>query len=741
MTCCGTVAPRQQWRVLLLWLCVVVLAGSTLPDAAAQQTAPPAVVDLLIEVDGQQPLVRRVTLDTPQISALDALQRAGIAVALREGRVCSLNAISCPDTNDCSCWQQAGWGSTGWQPRTTSIGDTLLQAGDLEGWRQSTIPAALPRLSRTAIAGQVGIVRLREEQQEPDGSIGFPGLNIDTIIGVAANQQNVRAWRNSTALSPVDGMRSNAPAYVERNAASAGKLVLGILAANEQPRSFVSTDLVQRLRAYYNPTAQAFGATDPVSGQFFPGSNWDQAFGILGLQAAGVDWNSSGAARTLAARANSDGGWGFAPISKSDTDSTGLVLQALASVPADSTIAAARERGLAWLRASQNNDGGFPTEPGLPSNVNSTAYVLQGILASGNDPQSPTWTKTLTNPVHYLLSQQTGDGTFPGFNNVLALAQVLPALTGTTLHDTPRQAAVARGQAWIITRQQANGSFSNNPEATFEAVQALAATRPTTTTAEATYQAARRYLTSIAPTYGSTQAGATARLILALLAVGGDPRTAGGVDLLARLQGFTATATPAGAFQTGITAADQAWALLALHAMRQPVAPASASYLRSLALPTGGWAATPASDALHVPTTALALQALAVSVATPPDSSVQPALRALRAAQNDDGGIGNDPGEVSNAAATGALVQALLATGQEPRSLAWSTTSPTSSLILRDPMRWLATANLTAAPSEQAARESYRGIAGLARQSLPVQREPFRAYLPAIIRSPAGASQ
>lgn len=733
-------AHRRLRHVLLCVLGCVALLGAQLPAYAQQQGEPPTV-DLLIEVDGQAPLVRRIQIATPQISALAALQQAGIAAEVRDGQICSLNGIACPDAPACTCWQQARWRDNGWQPRTTSLAETTLAAGGLEGWRLSSTADALPRLSRAAVAGQVGVVRLREVPQEADGSIGFAGLNIDTIIGVAANQTNIRTWQNGAGLSPLDSMRSSAPAYVERNAASAGKLVLGILAADEPPRSFVESDLVLRLQSYYNPTAQAFGATDPQGGQFFAGSNWDQAFGILGLQAAGIAWDSLSAARTLAARANPDGGWGFSPLSRSDADSTGLVLQALASVPADTTIAAARERGLAWLRAAQNDDGGFPTEPGLPSNINSTAYVVQGILASGDNPQSATWTATLTNPVQYLISQQTSDGSFPGFDDTLALAQVLPALTGTTLRDTPRRTAATRGQAWLIAQQQADGSFGSNPELTFAAVQALAATRPDPAGVTETYDAAQAYLHTIAPTYGSTQAGATARLILALLATNGDPRNSDGVDLLARLQGFATNDTPAGAFQTGISASDQAWAILALHALRQPVPPAALSYLQSRALPTGGWARSSSSATLDVPTTALALQALAVGAVPDDSNTVQAALRVLRTAQNDDGGIGDAPQQPSNAAATAALVQALIALAQEPQSLAWSTTSPSNTATLRDPLRWLAAADIGTGSADSTARGNYDAIAALARQSLPVQREPFRVYLPQVLRQPAGAAR
>ena len=86
-----------------------------------------------------------------------------------------------------------------------------------------------------------------------------------------------------------------------------------------------------------------------------------------------------------AARATSDGGWGFAPGAASDADSTGAALQALA--------AAGGSRGalapaVGYLRGAQRAGGGFALAGGGTVNAQSTAWAVQGLVAAGVSPGS-----------------------------------------------------------------------------------------------------------------------------------------------------------------------------------------------------------------------------------------------------------------------------------------------------------------------------------------------------------------
>ena len=132
-----------------------------------------------------------------------------------------------------------------------------------------------------------------------------------------------------------------------------------------------------------------------------------------------------------------NGGWEWFPGWGSDTNSTALAIQALASAnqPLTSTTIIS---ALAFLDTAQNSDGGFPYDPNSPwdtsSDVNSTANVVQALIATGQDPLSSRWTISSATPVSYLLGMQLSDGSLewqPGLgSDTMATAQAVPALLG-----------------------------------------------------------------------------------------------------------------------------------------------------------------------------------------------------------------------------------------------------------------------------------------------------------------------
>ena len=104
------------------------------------------------------------------------------------------------------------------------------------------------------------------------------------------------------------------------------------------------------------------------------------AFGIMALRAGGAPAGGS-TIRWLVQSQNSDGGFGVARASASDSDMTGATLQALATVGRAGGATAKRAAG--WLVQNQNGDGGFGQFKGRPSNAQSTAYAIQGLIAAG----------------------------------------------------------------------------------------------------------------------------------------------------------------------------------------------------------------------------------------------------------------------------------------------------------------------------------------------------------------------
>ena len=110
----------------------------------------------------------------------------------------------------------------------------------------------------------------------------------------------------------------------------------------------------------------------------------------------------SKAARWLAGRQGTDGGYSVAGEGSSFVDETGAVLQGLAA--ARRARGSQARRALRWLRSAQNPDGGFGQAKGHASNSQSTAWAIQGILAARAAPSS--FRRGGRTPAQYLRSLQ-----------------------------------------------------------------------------------------------------------------------------------------------------------------------------------------------------------------------------------------------------------------------------------------------------------------------------------------------
>ena len=229
-------------------------------------------------------------------------------------------------------------------------------------------------------------------------------------LGLAAAGHNPRDLRRR-------GGRSLA-AYVARSARSIGDIgeiertVLLVRAAGLSARSFGGKDLVAAIEGRRSDDGSIAGYVSYTT------------FGVLALRASGV---SAGRAtvRWLVSAQNSDGGFGVAPASSSDSDMTGATLQALAAVGRKSSPAA--RRAVAWLRTNQNDDGGFGQFRGRSSNAQSTAYAMQGLVAANAGGAA------LARALAYLRGLQRRDGSVAyspssGQTPVWVTAQALMAL-------------------------------------------------------------------------------------------------------------------------------------------------------------------------------------------------------------------------------------------------------------------------------------------------------------------------
>jgi peptidoglycan hydrolase-like protein with peptidoglycan-binding domain len=209
--------------------------------------------------------------------------------------------------------------------------------------------------------------------------------------------------------------------------------VLALTAAHQDPSSYPTTNLIEKLNSFYKDGQ--LGDSAALN---------DDIFGALALVSAGTPLTDT----TLVAlksyintNQNSDGGWPFSVGGTSDTNTTAAAIMALIAL-GSSPNSTAVTQGLAYLHTSQNTDGGFPYDPksswGTSSDASSDAWVLMALTASGVDESS--WATASGTPKTDLLTYQTADGSFEfqhgtgadSFTPVTTSYAVL-ALSGKTL--------------------------------------------------------------------------------------------------------------------------------------------------------------------------------------------------------------------------------------------------------------------------------------------------------------------
>jgi hypothetical protein len=272
-----------------------------------------------------------------------------------------------------------------------------------------------------------------------DGGFGFdrgqessPAMSGWAVLGLEA-----------AGVNPLDLDRGGATpisylAGTAREISSTGDIertILVLRGAGLDPRHFQGHDLVSRLLARRGGDGSWGGQVNPT------------AFGILALKAAGATAGNSRSAGWLRDHQNNDGGWGFAPSTASDPDSTGAVLQALAAGGSRAGV----RGGVSYLRGAQQPGGGFAVTSG-PVNAQSTAWAVQGLVAAGVSPSSVRGGGR--SPLDYLASVQAADGHYRYSSSsdqtpVWVTGQALLAVNGAAfpLASVPRKAASAPAAA------------------------------------------------------------------------------------------------------------------------------------------------------------------------------------------------------------------------------------------------------------------------------------------------------
>ncbi|MDD5711063.1 MAG: prenyltransferase/squalene oxidase repeat-containing protein [Candidatus Colwellbacteria bacterium] len=182
--------------------------------------------------------------------------------------------------------------------------------------------------------------------------------------------------------------------------------ILAITAIGEDPRTFPSIDLIEKLKGYY--TDGQIGDSSTLN---------DDIFGLLALLSAGEPSDSiviAGTKDFVLRNQNDDGGWGFSVDGGSDTNMTTAAIRTLveSGVSEDNAVI---QNAAAYLKSAQNADGGFPYDPhgmwGTDSDASSDAWIISAVTSMGGNIND--WLiENVGGPVEHLLSLQTEEGYF-----------------------------------------------------------------------------------------------------------------------------------------------------------------------------------------------------------------------------------------------------------------------------------------------------------------------------------------
>ncbi len=228
-------------------------------------------------------------------------------------------------------------------------------------------------------------------------------------------------------------------------------------------------------------------------------------------------------------------------------------------------------------------------------------------------------------------------------------AWLLALLLSLTVSGTARAqlSPYAATVSWLRLYQQADGGFSNGLTSgsdlmvTAIIVRAVAATGQDVSAWRAAEGATPlEYLRAQLEAGAGREVSTLVHIIPALKALGADPRSFAGRDLVAELLAQQQPLT----FQMGASLLDHALAVQALQVAGEAVPPEAIILLLSRQNGAGGWSATGdlAPEAADVHTTVQALRALAHAGEM---SAVKAGLDYLHSVQNPDGGFPWRPGQ------------------------------------------------------------------------------------------------
>ncbi len=298
----------------------------------------------------------------------------------------------------------------------TAVSPTLAQSDPIE--------AAVSWLINTHQNNDGGFTSFSTGANQAPSDIGG---TFDALQAIAAGNGDTEA-----ALGYLEGQSKELTIYASADGGSAGKALMALSAAGEDPRSFAGQDLTLTL-------TEAISAT----GEYNTTSPYAQSLAMLGLLSIpDGDGVAETAVSWLQNRQAEDGSWDDGFGTAANVDATALAVMALvaAGEPVDGpTLSSAG----AFLRQAQQ-PAGWEYGSGFGPNANSTALALQALSALGDDASAYQ---------DLLLAWQSESGAFQAdFGNgpaddFFTTVQAIPALTGRPYPLNIKSAAISSSTA------------------------------------------------------------------------------------------------------------------------------------------------------------------------------------------------------------------------------------------------------------------------------------------------------
>lgn len=301
--------------------------------------------------------------------------------------------------------------------------------------------------------------------------------------------------------------------------------------------------------------------------------------------------------------------------------------------------------------------------------------------------RSPTSTRTSSRGLSRALGGRRITAALLGIITTLALL----AAPSWGLPTAEVEASTGAGADWVAAQVAADGAVSNGFSGevgnAVQAALALAAAGEGETEFDAALGHVRDNVEDYTGECATEDAdpGALGYVLLLADVAGEDPTSFGGEDLVSCLQATRRESGPdAGLYGSGEPEFDgtfrQSLAILGLAAADVDPHPSAVAWLADQQCDSGGWPSYRPDTALpcgaeggfdptasNTNSTGLATQAFAAL----PDSAPSDPLPYLRGTQNEDGGFGYDSASTTDSNSTALVIQAALASGEDPGAGAW----------------------------------------------------------------------